>query len=205
MIKKRDYLLIIMLVIAITAPAATSLHNDIVAPILPDDTTQPTIDGPHCGKINTNYTFTIGPITDPDGDPSYFFLDWGDGTTSGWLGPYSSGHTSTATHSWSEPSTYSIRLKVKDAYGAESNWSEPFTIYITSKIILIGFVQSAGNQTEGYAIYNMPIALIIKLRPMDLKIYSSVQVLLLNDEFHGMLGSRFFAVVTWGLVLSEEE
>ena len=90
-------------------------------------------------------------------------------------------------------------------YGAESNWSEPFTIYITSKIILIGFVQSAGNPTEGYAIYNMSIALIIKLRPIDLKIYSSVQVLLLNDEFHGMLGSRFFAVVAWGLVLSEEE
>jgi hypothetical protein len=87
MIKKRDYLLICMLAIALTAPAATSLHNDIVAPIMPDDTTLPTIDGPHAGKVNTNYTFTIGPITDPEGDQFYFFLDWGDGTTSGWQGP----------------------------------------------------------------------------------------------------------------------
>lgn len=205
MIKKRNYFLICMLAIAITAPAATSLHNDIVAPILPDDTTQPTIDGPHCGKVNTKYTFTIGPITDPEGDQFYFFLDWGDGTTLGWLGSYSSGQTSTATHSWSEPGTYSIRLKVKDAYGAESNWSEPFTIYITSKIVLIGFIQSVGNQTEECTILNMSIALIMNFKPINLKIYSSVQVVLLNDEFHGLLGSRFFAVVIWGLVLSEEE
>ncbi|MCX6671629.1 MAG: PKD domain-containing protein [Euryarchaeota archaeon] len=205
MIKKRDYLLICMLAIALTAPAATSLHNDVVAPIMPDDTTQPTIDGPHAGKVNTNYTFTIGPITDPEGDQFYFFLDWGDGTTSGWQSLYSSGQTSTATHSWSQPGTYNIRLKVKDATGAESNWSEPFTIYITSKIILIGFVQSGGNPSPEYALCNMSIALVIKLRPMDLKIYSSVQVVFLNDEFHGMMGSRFFAVVIWGLVLSEEE
>ena len=205
MILKRGYLLICMLIIVITAPAATSLHNDIVAPILPDNTTQPTIDGPHCGKVNTNYTFTIEPMTDPEGDQFLYFLNWGDGTTSGWLGPYSSGQTITATHTWSEPGAYNIRLKIKDAMGAESDWSEPFIIYITSKIILIGLIQSAGNPTEGYAIYNMSIALIVKLRPIDLKMYSSVQILLLNNEFQGMLGSRFFAVVAWGLVLSEEE
>jgi hypothetical protein len=205
MIKKRDYLLICMLVLAITAPAATSLNDNIVAPMMPENTNQlpnpPLIDGPHCGKVNTNYTFTIGPITDPEGDQFYVLLDWGDGTTSGWLGPYPSDQTTTATHTWSEPGTYNIRLKAKDVYGAETNWSDPFIIYITSKVVLIGFVKNVVNQSQECAIFNMSIALIIKLKPMDLKMYSSVQVLLLNNESHGVMTSRFFAVVTWGLVL----
>lgn len=164
----------------------------------------PIITGPHLGKINTEYMFTLGEITNPEGDQFYCLWDWGDGNTSGWLGPYTSGQTITAIHTWSEPSTYNVRLKVKDAYGAESDWSEPFTIYITSKILLIGFVQSAMNLGEECIVLNMSIALIIKLKPIDLKMYSSVQVLILNNELQGIIGSRFIAVLVYGLVLSEE-
>ncbi|HWR27798.1 MAG TPA: PKD domain-containing protein [Candidatus Thermoplasmatota archaeon] len=196
MIKKRNYLLICMLVLVLVAPTAISLHTDILTPPNP-----PTINGPHCGKINTNYTFTINASIDPEGDLYYFFLEWGDGNNSGWLGPYPSDQTFTVTHRWSEPGTYNFRLKVKDPFGVESDWSEPFTIYITSKIILIGFVQSAGNQCENCTILNMSIALVIKLKPIGLKLYSSIQVLLLNDEFKGLIGSHFFAVVGYGLVL----
>ncbi|MCJ7697440.1 MAG: hypothetical protein MUO73_03820, partial [Thermoplasmata archaeon] len=39
----------------------------------------PTITGPHYGKTNTTYTFSIGAITDPDGDQLYGLWDWGDG------------------------------------------------------------------------------------------------------------------------------
>jgi hypothetical protein len=196
MIKKRNYLLICMLVLVLIAPTATSLHTDILTPPNP-----PTINGPHCGKINTNYTFTINASIDSEGDLYYFILDWGDGNISGWLGPYPSDQIFTVTHQWSEPGTYSFRLKVKDPFGAESDWSELFTIYITSRIILIGFVQGAGNLCVNCTILNMSIALIIKLKPVDLKLYSSIQVLLLNDEFHGLIGSRFFAVVGYGLSL----
>jgi hypothetical protein len=165
--------------------------------------TPPTISGPHCGKINTDYTFTIGPITEPDGDQLYCLFDWGDGNISGWLGPIDSGQTFTATHQWSEPGIYKIRVKAKDAYGTETDWSEPFTIYITSKVLLVGLAKSVVNQSEECIILNMSIALIIKFRPMNPKIYSSVQVLILNDEVHGIIGQRFLAGLVYALVLTE--
>ncbi len=72
MIKKRNYLLICMLVLVLIAPTATSLHTDILTPPNP-----PTINGPHCGKINTNYTFTINASIDPEGNLLLLFLGLG--------------------------------------------------------------------------------------------------------------------------------
>jgi hypothetical protein len=54
--------------------------------------------------------------------------DWGDGTTSEWLGPFNSGVTMSVNHSWSTKGTYQIRAKAKDTNGAESNWSDPFSV-----------------------------------------------------------------------------
>jgi hypothetical protein len=54
--------------------------------------------------------------------------DWGDGNFSDWLGPFASGVTSNAQHSWTIKGTYSIRVKAKDTNGAESNWSEPLAV-----------------------------------------------------------------------------
>ena len=39
---------------------------------------------------------------DLDGHNIYYYVDWGDNTTSGWLGPYISGTQIHLTHSWSE-------------------------------------------------------------------------------------------------------
>jgi hypothetical protein len=162
------------------------------------------INGSHCGKINTEYSFSLDAITYPEIDQFYCLWDWGDGSQSDWLGPYSSGETINASHGWNKPDTYTIRAKIKDAYGLESNWSEPFTSYITSKMILIGLVQNAMNMCEECIVLNMSFALIVKLKPIDLKMYSSVQVLILNDELQGVIGSRFIAVLVYGLFLSEE-
>ncbi len=48
-------------------------------------------------------------------------------TTSNWLGPYDSGELTQAKHSWGKGS-YSIKVKAKDSYGAESEWSETLAI-----------------------------------------------------------------------------
>jgi len=90
---------------------------------------KPTIDGPHYGKTKTVYTFSIGEITDPNGDSLYCLWNWGDGNSSGWLGPYDSGQIVSNSHAWNEPGTYTIKVKLKDSYGAESD-SEPFIIEI---------------------------------------------------------------------------
>ena len=81
------------------------------------------------GIKNTLYVYNTS-TNDPNGDNVYYLWDWGDGNSSGWLGPYSSGQTVSATHSWSTRGTYQVKVKAKDIYGAESNWSTPLIINI---------------------------------------------------------------------------
>ncbi|HWR27807.1 MAG TPA: PKD domain-containing protein [Candidatus Thermoplasmatota archaeon] len=90
----------------------------------PNKPNKPT--GPPSGKPNTAYTYSTS-TTDPNGDQVYYQWDWGDGSQSNWLGPYNSGAKINTTHTWGKGS-YSIKVKAKDSYGAESNWSDPLTI-----------------------------------------------------------------------------
>jgi hypothetical protein len=83
--------------------------------------------GTPSGKVKTTYTYST-QTTDPDGDNVSYMWDWGDGTTSEWLGPFNSGVTMSVNHSWSTKGTYQIRAKAKDTNGAESNWSDPFSV-----------------------------------------------------------------------------
>jgi len=82
--------------------------------------------GPPRGKINTPYTYTTS-ATDPDGDQLYYLFDWGDGTNST-VGPFASGATASANHTWTTKNTYSIKVKAKDISGSESNWSDPLSV-----------------------------------------------------------------------------
>jgi hypothetical protein len=68
--------------------------------------------------------------TDPDGDLVYYLWDWGDGSFSGWLGPYHSGVNCEAKHAWTKIGFYNITVKVKDSFGEESVWSDPLSITI---------------------------------------------------------------------------
>jgi len=79
------------------------------------------------GKINVEYTYTTS-TTDPDGDQVYYLFDWGDGTNSSWVGPYNSGATGSAKHTWTVKGSYQIKVKAKDTNGAESPWSDPLPI-----------------------------------------------------------------------------
>jgi len=83
--------------------------------------------GPSSGDHNTLYTYTTS-TTDPENDNVYYWFDWNDGTNSGWVGPYSSGSTGSASHSWSSPGTFNIKVKAKDTSGAESGWSSTTTV-----------------------------------------------------------------------------
>jgi hypothetical protein len=84
-------------------------------------------DGPDQGKPGSVYMFTT-VTTDVDGDQIFYNFSWGDDTYSGWVGPFESGETGTASHSWDENGTYEIRAKAKDVFGDESDWSEPFSV-----------------------------------------------------------------------------
>jgi agmatine deiminase len=83
--------------------------------------------GQASGKIGTTYLYSTQTI-DADDDSVYYMWDWGDGNFSAWLGPYASGSTSTAQHSWVTKGTYLIRVKAKDVPGDESTWSDPLPV-----------------------------------------------------------------------------
>ncbi|KYK22272.1 hypothetical protein AYK21_03955 [Thermoplasmatales archaeon SG8-52-2] len=84
--------------------------------------------GPTKGRTGVIYTYTA-VTTDFDGDDISYLFDWGDGTTSGWTDFYPSGTTVNASHAW-EKGTYLIKVKAKDEYGLESEWSDPLEVPI---------------------------------------------------------------------------
>lgn len=95
--------------------------------------------GPTNGKVNIEYTYS-GSTTDPNGDDIYYMFDWGDGTFSNWLGPYPSGSTIEANHSWIYGGTYDVRLRAMDAT-IEGPWSDPLSVDITGPTIVIESVK----------------------------------------------------------------
>ena len=91
--------------------------------------------GPVSGKINSAYNYTTSTI-DTNGDQVFYLWDWGDGSQSDWLGPYNSGVTINTTHTWITAGNYEIKVKAKDIHDAESNWSDPLAITITTESIV---------------------------------------------------------------------
>ena len=82
----------------------------------------PTIDGPTTGVPGIEYTYCIPNAVDPDGDNIYAKWDWGDGTASGWLGPYNNSvEEICSSHAWNDTGIFTISAQLKDEYGALSN------------------------------------------------------------------------------------
>lgn len=88
----------------------------------------PVIAGPGRGIVEKPYQYTF-TATDSDNDDLSYMIDWGDGTTSGWLGPYQSGKTITVSHTWQNPGSYGIEAKAKDLF-RESHLSDPYSVTI---------------------------------------------------------------------------
>jgi len=91
----------------------------------------PSIEGPTSGKPAESYEFDF-TVSDQNDDKIMYYIDWGDNTTSGWIGPFDSGVMVRQNHSWSTRGSYEIKAKAKDWHGAESNWSDPFEFSISA-------------------------------------------------------------------------
>ena len=76
----------------------------------------PTITGETNGTKGTEYEYTFNAV-DPNGDDVYYWIEWGDGTSTGWFGTYPSGEDVKVTHSWEKKGTYYITAKAKDVFG----------------------------------------------------------------------------------------
>ncbi len=83
--------------------------------------TAPTITGHTIGKIKKTYTYAF-TSTSPLGNNISYLVDWGDGTTTDWLGPYTSGESLTLNHSWGSKGTYLIQARAKDPNNLWGPW-----------------------------------------------------------------------------------
>ena len=81
----------------------------------------PTLTGPPKGKVGVEYTYNVTG-TDSDLDQVSYYVDWGDSTNTGWLGPYASGYNLSVDHTWTTKGSYTIKAKVRDEHGLESDW-----------------------------------------------------------------------------------
>ncbi|MCK4415887.1 MAG: PQQ-binding-like beta-propeller repeat protein, partial [Thermoplasmatales archaeon] len=82
---------------------------------------KPSIDGEINGKMETSYDYNF-TSTDPEGLHIWYYIEWGDGQNTGWIGSYMSGETITKSHTWWAKGEFTIRCKAKDPYGDESEW-----------------------------------------------------------------------------------
>ena len=81
----------------------------------------------YTGIVCNYFTMT----RDPDGDNVMHLLDWGDGTITE-TGHIPSGSLENASHKWSSPGEYPVRVCSLDDKGAPSQWSGPFLVSISA-------------------------------------------------------------------------
>ena len=81
----------------------------------------PTITGTEDGKVRHKYDYTI-VSTDPEEDNISYYIDWGAGKTTDWIGPYDSGEEIIQSHTWLIRGTYEVKVKARDGHGMESDW-----------------------------------------------------------------------------------
>jgi hypothetical protein len=82
---------------------------------------QPTITGPTSGSYGVEQTYEI-TATDPDDNQIYYYIDWDNGTIET-KGPYDSGKTVYAKHTWYKRGQYTIRVQSRDSYDELSDWT----------------------------------------------------------------------------------
>jgi hypothetical protein len=102
---------------------ACSQWSDPLTVVIEDDTPPsiPIITGPSSGRPGKSYSFTFSS-DDLEGQNISFFIDWGDGSNSSWLGPYASNADIHESHIWNKKGTFTIKAKARDPLNAESEW-----------------------------------------------------------------------------------
>lgn len=84
--------------------------------------------GTSSGNIDIKYNFSTSS-TEPNGDRIQYGWDWdGNDIVNDWTGLYPSGQIIQTTNSWNSRGNYIIKVKARDEFGTESDWSEPISV-----------------------------------------------------------------------------
>jgi len=70
--------------------------------------------------------------TDPEADDVYLQVEWGDGQTENWIGPYTSGAQAEVFHTWDSVGTYPARVRARDTDLNTGEWSAIDNVYIVA-------------------------------------------------------------------------
>jgi len=79
--------------------------------------------------LDSSYSF-VASTSDFDGDELLYQWDWGDGDSSGWVGPFGSGENCLVWHSWSAYDTCEVRVRAVDSWSDTTAWSPPLTVIV---------------------------------------------------------------------------
>jgi len=101
-----------------SASTASPIWNFITTYNYPPD--EPIITGQMKGKLKIEYEYKF-VSTDSNMDDIYYYIDWGDETNTGWIGPYHSEEEVFKSHKWLKKGIYNISCKSKDIYDEESS------------------------------------------------------------------------------------
>jgi hypothetical protein len=85
--------------------------------------------GPTVVKLGGECTLETS-AEDPLGGPLEYFWWWDDNTSGEWQGPYQSGDTCKGVHKYETEGYYNVKVKARNQYGIESDWSEPLKIQV---------------------------------------------------------------------------
>jgi hypothetical protein len=149
----------------------------------------PIITGPTIGKKGEQTEFTF-VTTDLNRHDVSYYVEWGDDSNTGWTENFPSGEEISLSHDWSVPGTYMFRAKAKDIYDVESNWSEPFTVTITEKTLLLGFITNLSSYEE-YNIFEGKFLICIGLNPIITRFYSSEETILISNDYIGKITEQY--------------
>ena len=112
--------------------------------------------GPEEWIREASATFSSSAV-DPEGSSVSYWFDWGDGTNSGWIGPYGSGQIGEASHTWTELGQFEVKVQAKDNFGVRSEWSDSAFIEIVTneppdKPIITGPNRIEAHKLKDYTI-----------------------------------------------------
>jgi len=109
--------------------------------------------GPTSGEADIEYEYSTFAC-DAEGDQLEYLFNWGDGTNSGWLGPFNAGETCTASHKWSHKGMYTVMTRAREKNtGLESQWSDPLPVTITG-LPIINITIKRVETLDGMDFYN---------------------------------------------------
>lgn len=149
----------------------------------------PVIDGATNGFTGKLYEYCFS-TNDPDGNDVEYFVDWGDGTNSSWIGPFESGQQESLIRYWTTAGTFEVKVKARDPNQEESPWSSPLcvNIFTLTRSMIFGLITEK-NETEDFIACNAKFLVIL---PSALRLYRSGESIMISkNSMTGYIGERF--------------